>query len=394
MGALIRRLSAVAMLVFGLGVTGLTPAVASISNTRSDPSGTVELAGGSWLAGKGVDVYSNGSSAANDTGPHSTNGVYDGEMWQCVEMVNRLYLTRGWISRTWWGNGNQLYANAPASLTKQAQGIITFLNPGDVISFNGGGSAGHAAVVNSVSGSNVQIVNQNTSAVYSSATFSKGSLTMSGWAGYTIIGVIHAPTAPPPSITAPTLNSVKYANGGAGLYFTAPAVPAGTTIRYYRYQMSCDGGATLNYDSYTTGTVSPVIASGDCPLGSYGTYRLAAQVDAGTSAWSNWRTIGPPITAPTLNSVKYANGGAGLYFTAPAVPAGTTIRYYRYQMSCDGGATLNYDSYTTGTVSPVIASGDCPWAPTAPTDSPPKSTPAPRPGPTGARSARQSPPRP
>ena len=182
---------------------GTSHAGAGITNTRSDAWGTLELSGGSWLGGAGVDVFSNGAQAIYS--PDKPNNyvsvggasILSGEKWQCVELVNRLYLARGWISSTWRGNGAQLYANAPAGLVKQANGSISYIAAGDVISLTDGG-AGHAAVVNTVTANGdgsktVQIVNQNTTAVYSSATLRSGTLTMSGWNQYTFVGVIHAP---------------------------------------------------------------------------------------------------------------------------------------------------------------------------------------------------------
>jgi hypothetical protein len=199
-GTLLRTLLVALLSSVLIGLTLIVPgqSLASITNTRVDPAGTVELAGSGWLDGSGVDVYSNGSSSTNAAGPHYTNGIYDGEMWQCVELINRLYLTRGWISTTWYGNGDQLYAKAPGYLNKQAQGSITYLRPGDVVSL-AYGSFGHADVVNDVAGSSVQLVNQNATAVYSSADLSGGTLTLNGWAGYSVIGVIHRPSPPPPT---------------------------------------------------------------------------------------------------------------------------------------------------------------------------------------------------
>ena len=78
------------------------------------------------------------------------NGVVSGEEWQCVELVDRLYLTRGWIRSTWFGNGADMYRLAPRNLAKQPQGSISFLSPGDVISYEspGGVEPGHAGIVN------------------------------------------------------------------------------------------------------------------------------------------------------------------------------------------------------------------------------------------------------
>lgn len=182
------------MFVALIAMAPAAPAGASITNTRADAWGTLELSGSSWLGGNGVNVYSNGPTAEGPS-PDTYNyvgNVQSGIKWQCVELVNRLYLSRGWITARWVGNGNQLYNNAPANLAKQPNGSITYISPGDVVTLNNGG-LGHAAVVNSVSGSTVQLINQNTTAVYSAATYSGGALTMNGWSGYSVQGVIHAP---------------------------------------------------------------------------------------------------------------------------------------------------------------------------------------------------------
>lgn len=80
---------------------------------------------------------------------------------------------------------------------EQPQGPITYLAPGDVISFDGPISGGHAAIVSAVSGSSMTMVNQNTasSSTISYGTLSDGTFTLKGWKGYNAIGVIHAPVA-------------------------------------------------------------------------------------------------------------------------------------------------------------------------------------------------------
>ena len=160
-----------------------------------------------WPGGfTGVPVYSDGSGYVSNCYNYVTTpsgkSVESGMEWQCVELVNRLYITKGWISATWTGDGDQLYGTASSvGLTnEQKQGSISSLAPGDVISFNGPIPGGHAAVVSNVSGSSITLVNQNTSSsnTLSTATLSNGSLVMNGWEGYKLIGVIHAPTSSPP----------------------------------------------------------------------------------------------------------------------------------------------------------------------------------------------------
>jgi hypothetical protein len=126
------------------------------------------LGGTKWLAGLGVDIKSNGSDQGSGTscgGLNSVNGVHTGYEWVCVELVNRLYLTRGWTNVYWPGNGNQMYANAPKGLAKEPQNSISYVGPGDVISVNeSANSAGHVFIVNSphrITSGTVPLVSQN-----------------------------------------------------------------------------------------------------------------------------------------------------------------------------------------------------------------------------------------
>jgi len=126
---------------------------ADINNTRADAFGTDELAGASWLDNAGVDIYSNGSSAGGHSPitNNSVNGINSGEEWQCVEMVNRLYLTQGWTTANWPGNGNTLINNVPSGLTAQTDGSISYLHTGDVLTLDGGpAGTGHAGIITSV----------------------------------------------------------------------------------------------------------------------------------------------------------------------------------------------------------------------------------------------------
>ncbi len=143
-----------ALVIPALATSGM--AYASITNTRVDPAGTLELASSSWLDGAGVDIYSNGNSAANEWGSNYVGSILSGTKWQCVEMVNRLYLTKGWTTGFWTGNGNSLVDHVPSGLTKQNNGAISYLDAGDVITLDDGGF-GHAAIINSIGTSNERV---------------------------------------------------------------------------------------------------------------------------------------------------------------------------------------------------------------------------------------------
>jgi hypothetical protein len=217
---------------------------AACSGTHCDAQGTTELSGGDWLGGGGVDIYANNGSAAYDSGVNeyvttpSNTSVKSGEEWQCVELVNRLYLSKGWISSTWIGNGNTLKDNLPTGLTYEPNGSITSIKPGDAITLDDGGY-GHAAIINSYNTAtgSVDIVNQNTAEVHSSATLSNKTLTMSGWAGYSVQGIIEAPDATTTTTTTPTGPNFMPAmiQRPSGETDVAVVGPANSLMFYYNF---------------------------------------------------------------------------------------------------------------------------------------------------------------
>ena len=200
--------------------------------STSSQCGAVQLSGSAWLGGRGVDVHSNspyqGTGRDCSSARSYVKGILAGEEWQCPEFVNRLYLTRGWIKATWYGNGDEMYDKAPKDLAKQAQGSINYLAPGDVVSirdFSGGQrvAGGHVAVVNTVvkgtdGVTTAQLVSQNSSSVTRTATLKGGKVTIpsSGSWSYYVVGVVHAPGTgfqPPPA------GSIVAASDGASYVY-------------------------------------------------------------------------------------------------------------------------------------------------------------------------------
>ena len=227
------KVAVLALLISGAAFD-LGAALASAAGTATHPNveiptpacGAVEFpssATGSWAFSGGVDVFSNGTSdeGTGDDCSSATSkvgGVTAGEEWQCVEFINRLFLTKGWITGTpgsssppWPGDaGPTFYNDAPGNLQKQPNGSVSYLGPGDVVIINvyydGSLDGGHALVVNdssdATSGS-VNLVSQNSgyqgnSEPVVSGTLSGGSVTVGGggdgWS-YSTIGVVHAPPA-------------------------------------------------------------------------------------------------------------------------------------------------------------------------------------------------------
>ncbi|MGH9131744.1 MAG: hypothetical protein ACRDWV_08770 [Acidimicrobiales bacterium] len=197
-----------------LSGVGLVAGASAAGAQATGGCGTVLVAANSWLGGHGVAVMSNGEREGTGSdcegGNSYVKGVMAGEKWQCVELVNRLYLTKGWISQPWWGNaGEQFFDDAPSGLKKQRNGSISDLAPGDVVVidvfYRGKSDGGHVLVVNdslAVPSGSVDLVSQNsgygaTAETHVMGTITGGSVTVGGGGGgytYKTVGVVHAPT--------------------------------------------------------------------------------------------------------------------------------------------------------------------------------------------------------
>ena len=227
--AKLRRLMLVltALLLAG-GAVSLTVVTAVPALAAS--CGDVLVSGSSWMGGNGVDVHSNGvdmegptACANNDTAIYNLNAnppIY-GLGWQCVELVNRLYASKGWYSKltipaTYNGQNTNygakwLYTLAAAGyykgLTAHVNGSNYTPAPGDMI-VHSNGTYGHVAVVSSINGTSISAVDQNRSYTgWETYTWNPTTHKIS-MSGATISGFVHAdkntvggppPPPPPPS---------------------------------------------------------------------------------------------------------------------------------------------------------------------------------------------------
>lgn len=247
---------------------------------------SVYLSGSSWLGGNGVNVCSNnGDGSWNYI--NNVNGVstLTGAKWECVELVNRLYLSQGWITSNWSGNGggpNGLFNNVPAGLVAQSNGAISYVNAGDVVTLDNGGY-GHAAVVDSVSGNRINLINQNTNSsnVTSSAYVSSGSLasgnasfSMNNWLGYSVQGIIHHPVSVThksglfwayPSAVGPGVDSNTLASTGSSWTTAWSGTNWATPTQVISGDFNGDGKSDLLYivpDGPGTVTATVVVSTG------------------------------------------------------------------------------------------------------------------------------------
>ena len=292
---------------WGLAVALVAGGIVPVAGSLASPAGATTMCAGqpgdfgteyqsaAWPGFTGVPVYSNDDaeykygtyvapkSCYNYVATPTGKSVESGLEWQCVELVNRLYIAKGWISTTWKGNGNALYgANASAAglNSQQRQGAITYLAPGDVISF-AANSAGHAAVVSDVKGSAITLVNQNTqrSQTISYGTLANGKFTLNTWKGYTTIGVIHAPVRQSLPAEPTNARDTSATTTSAVLTWTNPANNAATIVSHYRIA----NGAWVNGPSVNASQTSMTVRG--LKPGKRYTFQVGAQNGAGTH-WS------------------------------------------------------------------------------------------------------------
>jgi hypothetical protein len=169
------------------------------------------LSGNDWFGGHGVTVYSDG-------------GPGYGGHWQCVELFERFMEAQHWIPGLVGGGDAgaiNLFTDARLNtyFVPHPNGSGYIPVPGDAVIFSHG-QYGHVAIVDSVSGGQVNLVEQNASASGRTSISLRGSTL--GADGYEIpVGVLHPkgntsppattpPSAPPASTPAPAANGPVY----------------------------------------------------------------------------------------------------------------------------------------------------------------------------------------
>lgn len=295
------------LLLAGVTIALFIPIVTHLGTAHADtdcrPNG-VTLSGSSWLSGGGVNICNNGSSSLDDygascvalSGAPGGNGcsvgyVYAAEKWQCVELVNRLYLTKGWTKATWWGNGNTLVNNVPSGLSKQNNGSISYVNPGDVITLDDGGN-GHAGIINTIdSNGTLHIKNQNadlnSSAYIESGSLSKGNAKyhMYGWGKYWIQAIVHHPSG---STGTKAITPASISFNGTLNVFTVGG-------DHQVYQQYWNGSSWSGYSSIGGSFLSNpavIINTGALNIFERGVDNQIYTEYNGGNGWSGWSSLG------------------------------------------------------------------------------------------------------
>jgi CHAP domain len=189
--SLYRRWRSLLLLLF-TSVMLASPALSQPASATA-AFGTLLVPGNQWLIGQGVNAYWN-----NNQNPLTAPGSGYGTEWQCVELAQRLYYTRGWYGGTHFTgvqSAYQIYGLA-GSLGMQAHANGSGVPvPGDMIVHQGTSAFpdGHVAVVDSVTPTAVNVVEQNASST-GRATYGLSGSTIQPRSGFgTILGYVHAP---------------------------------------------------------------------------------------------------------------------------------------------------------------------------------------------------------
>ncbi len=193
------------LLVALLSIAGTAVVTLPASPVFAASCGEILVKGSDWLGGGGVDVRSNGQYQNTGTECKPGGEVYNlsanppqyGYGWQCVELVNRLYNTKGWSGKLilTGGAAKNLYSDAAngkfAHLTAHANGSGYKPVPGDII-VHSNGTYGHVAVVDSVSGGTLHSVEENASGSGRNSYAYNGATGAASRSGVTISGYVHS----------------------------------------------------------------------------------------------------------------------------------------------------------------------------------------------------------
>ena len=216
---------------------GMRPAQASLTTRGAGrgagalpPYGTVLIRGDQWLGGGGVDVVSNGLIGCFNGCRNMTDY---GIAYQCVELIERLIVSKGWSPKVW-GDAHQIYDNAsPQFFDKHANGSGYTPVAGDVIVYHGG--FGHVAVVEWVADGRIGWVEQNNSASGRGSGVLGANGTLGDNGRLVPTGFLHAkanrPADPPPlQGSSPVIqgSSPPIQGGTPGTGGSTPPPPAGT----------------------------------------------------------------------------------------------------------------------------------------------------------------------
>jgi len=269
----------------------------------------------SWGTNLGIfnntTVYSNGSTGTVCSGSNCRsmfNGQDVGLKWQCVEFVNRYYLTNYGINPRNLAGGahaNGFWAESYAArlgMTRYANGGTVAPQTGDMI-LSLGGTFGHIAIVRSISGNQVRVAQQNwyqnsTDVDHTlSLSISNGRYTVGPFgssSSYPIVGWMRrVGTTTPPACTSGS--SASYTINGY-----APVHPNGALIK-----LSSDQTYYLLREGQKRGITSPSVLE---YLYQNGGFRFEDVITVSQTEFDSYSTGDPLTDTLPTNGKAYPDG--------------------------------------------------------------------------------------
>lgn len=133
----------------------LHPFPHGLSNGTHEYYATAPACGTCLATFQGVCAYSNGPDmgTGNSCGKYSTYGY----QYQCVELAQRFFANKFGTPNIWYQNAKGFCSSHPSRVS-----VTTNPQPGNLMVF-GWGSFGHVAVITAVSGSTINVIEQNDS---------------------------------------------------------------------------------------------------------------------------------------------------------------------------------------------------------------------------------------
>lgn len=126
-----------------------------MGNYSRSSCGDAPSCGTTMASYNGVSAYSNGANqcTGNSCGGYGTYGY----QYQCVELAQRYFAEKYGTTPIWYGNAIDLCNTHPSDVSKTSNPV-----PGDLVVLDTG-TYGHVAVITSVSGGYVNVIEQNSS---------------------------------------------------------------------------------------------------------------------------------------------------------------------------------------------------------------------------------------
>lgn len=306
-------------------------ATVGVAGPASASSATVQLHGNAWFGGNGAPVCSGSGSTCDGQAPV-------GSPWQCVELAQRFYKQRGWYSGIFGGVSvaRQIYDVALGmGMTRQPQGSITSVVPGDMLVMGGGHTivngvpAGHVAIVdyittNSDGSRTVHFVNQNAVSALSQSRWHGGTIDSFWTDGHYVIGIVHSPKN----------RGTATGSGGSSTY--EDVINGGGT------QMTVFNGVTGYTDSTSTGQIYAWKGGywGGQPAGNTGITDLA--VAPGDRGYWMTDSVGHVYAYPTGAGGNSYFGGSPSGFTGRIVGIAARPNGSGYWLMSAAGQIYSY----------------------------------------------------